>query len=128
MEILIVTPRAAYWEALLPAFERKGGKVRFAAGMEEALDSLRASKAQFALLDIFGGEAWSDDKAAALRNAVISILMVDAMTNMASACGMGDEVFHDAMEGLGMINDLPAAPVAEDVESLMDALKVILGI
>ena len=60
------------------------------------------------VLDLFGGEAWNAEAhAALLKQAVIGILMQDAMTNTASVCGMGEETFHDAMEGLGMIMDLP---------------------
>ena len=124
MDILIVTPRAAFWEGMKGVFEKHGASVRMAPAMPEALASLKEQKAALALLDLFGGDAWNADE---LKKAVISILMQDAMINTASVCGMGDETFHDAMEGLGMINDLPALPSEADVEDLLNRLLVILG-
>ena len=124
MDILIVTPRSAFWEGMKGVFEKHGAAVRMAPAMPEALASLKEQKAALALLDLFGGDAWNADE---LKKAVISILMQDAMINTASVCGMGDETFHDAMEGLGMINDLPAQPSEADVEDLMSRLRVILG-
>lgn len=125
MDILIVSPRPALWEGLRPAFDEHGAALRLAPNMDEALAALRERKAALALLDLFGGEAWSDDKAETLRKAVISILMVDAMTNLASSCGMGHDTFHSAMEGLGMIDDLPAQPTESDVRALLSAHGVI---
>ena len=124
MDILIVTPRAAFWEGMKGVFEKHSAAVRMAAAMPEALASLKEQKASLVLLDLFGGEAWNADE---LKKAVISILMQDAVTNTASVCGMGDETFHDAMEGLGMINDLPAQPCKADVEDLLNRHSVILG-
>ena len=124
MDILIVTPRAAFWEGKKGVFERHSGAVRMASAMPEALAGLKEQKASLVLLDLFGGEAWNADE---LKKAVLSILMQDAMTNTASVCGMGDETFHDAMEGLGMINDLPALPSDADVDDLLNRLSTILG-
>ena len=124
MDILIVTPRSAFWEGMKGVFEKHGASVRMAPAMPEALASLKEQKAALALLDLFGGDAWNADE---LKKAVISILMQDAMINTASVCGMGGETFHDAMEGLGMINDLPALPSEADVEDLLNRLLVILG-
>ena len=124
MDILIVTPRATFWEGMKGVFEKHSAAVRMAAAMPEALASLKEQKASLVLLDLFGGEAWNADE---LKKAVISILMQDAMTNTASVCGMGDETFHDAMEGLGMIDDLPAQPSETDVDELLERLSTILG-
>ena len=128
MDILIVTPRAAFWEGMKGVFEKHSAAVRMAPAMPEALASLKEQKASLALLDLFGGEAWNAEAHTdALKKAVISILMQDAMTNTASVCGMGEETFHDAMEGLGMINDLPAQPSEADVDDLLNRHSTILG-
>ena len=128
MDILIVTPRADFWNGLNGVFEKRGASVRTACAMPEALASLKEKKAALAVLDLFGGEAWNGaEHADTMKKAVISILMQDAMTNTASVCGMGEETFHDAMEGLGMICDLPAQPSADDVDDLLGRLLVILG-
>ena len=124
MDILIVTPRPAFWNGMEGVFGKHDASVRMAASMPEALAGLREHKASLVLLDLFGGEAWNADE---LKKAVISILMQDAMTNTASVCGMGEETFHDAMEGLGMINDLPAQPSEADVEDLLNRHSTILG-
>ena len=128
MDILLITPRADFWNGLMGVFEKHGAAVRMACSMPEALASLKEKKAALAVLDLFGGEAWNGDvHTDVLKKAVISILMQDAMTNTASACGMGEETFHDAMEGLGMICDLPARPSEADVDDLLTRLKTILG-
>ena len=121
MDILVITPRPALWEGLMPVFEKRGASVRMADSLDAGLESLKAQKASLALLDL---ELDTD----ALRKAVISILMVDAMTNLASVCGMSEEVFHDSMEGLGMIMDLPRQPAEADVEDLLSRLAVIMGV
>ena len=128
MDILIVTPRAAFWEGMAGVFEKHSACVRTAPAMEEALASLKEKNAALAVLDLFGGEAWNGDvHTDVLKKAVIGILMQDAMTNTASVCGMGEETFHDAMEGLGMINDLPAQPSEADLDDLLNRLSTILG-
>ena len=128
MDILIVTPRADFWGGFKEVFEKHGAALRFAPAMPEALASMKEQKAALALLDLFGGEAWNAEAHSdALKKAVISILMQDAMTNTASSCGMGEETFHDAMEGLGMIMDLPRQPAKADVEDLLARLAVIMG-
>ena len=128
MDILLITPRADFWNGLTGVFEKHGAAVRMVSTMPEALASLKEKKAALAVLDLLGGEAWNGDvHTDVLKKAVISILMQDAMTNTASACGMGEETFHDAMEGLGMITDLPAQPSEADVDDLLTRLQTILG-
>jgi len=127
MDILIISPRPEMWDGLKDAFVKQGAHLRFASSMDDALAALREKKASLALLDIFGGKPWTDADAQPMRDAVVSILMVDAMTNLASSCGMGHDVFHDSMEGLGMIDDLPASPSEADVDGLMKRLVSILG-
>ena len=127
MDILIISPRPEMWDGLKDAFGKHGGVLRFASSMDDALAALREKKAALALLDIFGGKPWAEANTQPMRDAVVSILMVDAMTNLASSCGMGHDVFHDAMEGLGRIDDLPASPSEADVDGLMKRLVSILG-
>lgn len=120
MDVLVITPRRAFWEELSPAFAAHEASLRFASTQEEAGNMLKARRADLAVLDL-------DVDAAELRRAVVGILSIDAMVNMASVCGMGEETFHSAMEGLGLIMDLPRTPEAGDVDRLLKALRVILG-
>lgn len=120
MDVLVITARPALWEALRPAFEAHGASLRFAPDLEQGRDVVRASRPDLALLDLDCG---TDD----LRKAVISILSIDAMVNMASVCGMGEEKFHSAMEGLGLVMDLSRTPEEADIDRLLKALRVILG-
>ena len=120
MDVLVITPRRAFWEALRPAFAAHEASLRFVSTQEEAGDMLKERRADLAVLDL-------DVDTAELRKAVIGILSIDAMVNMASVCGMGEDVFHSAMEGLGLIMDLPRTPEAGDVDRLLKALRVILG-
>ena len=76
MDILIVTPRAAFWEGKKGVFEKYGADLRMVPAMPEALDSLKEKKAALALLDLFGGEAWNSEiHASAMKKAVITVPM-----------------------------------------------------
>ena len=115
MDILVISSRDDLWQQLRPQFEARGAVLRIAATLEEVLSALRSRKAALVVLDI------GSDRVA-IRNAVFSVLSVDAMIHTAAAVDMDPETFHDAMEGLGMLTALPLEPSAADVDGLMDAL------
>ena len=115
MDILIVSSRNALWQQLKPAFEDRGGLVRTAATLEEALQALHDRPAALVVLDM-----GSDGEV--LRHAVFRVLSIDAMIHTAAVSSMDAEAFHDAMEGLGMLTSLPEQPTAGDVDNLMDAM------
>ena len=120
MKVLVVTRRPAFWDALRSCFDSHGAGLCTTETLEEGLGVIRGGKVALAVLD-------TGSDIAALRKSVMDILTVNAMTNVASVSGMGEEMFHDAMEGLGMIMDLPLEPEEADVARLLEALKVILG-
>ena len=120
MEALVITPRPDFWEALRPAFAAHEASFRCVPTLEEGYALLRASRFDLALLDL-------DIDTDALRKAAIGVLSINAMVNMASVCGMGEEKFHSAMEGLGLIMDLPRTPDEADIGRLLEALRVIMG-
>ena len=115
MDILIITNRADLWQGLTPVMAARGAAVRTSASMPEGQDALRTQKAALAVIDLGLDNA-------ALRTAVFNILSIDAMTHTVSVSAMTEEEFHDAMEGLGMLMNLPLQPAAADIERMMDAL------
>ena len=120
MEVLVVTRRPAFWEALRACFERHDAALATSGTLEKGLEAVRGGHVALVVLD-------TGSDIGALRGEVMAILTVNAMTNVASVCGMGEETFHDAMEGLGMIMDLPLEPEEADVERLLVALRSIIG-
>ena len=120
MEVLVVTRRPVFWEALRACFERHDAALATAGTLEEGLESVRSGHVALVVLD-------TGSDISALRREVMAVLTVNAMTNVSSVCGMGEETFHDAMEGLGMIMDLPLEPEEADVERLLVALRSIVG-
>lgn len=117
-DILLITSRPDAWNACLPVFGRRGYAVRRAADAAEGLEIVRAAAPRLAVLDL-------DLDPAALRQAVIDILMVNAAVHTAAVTPLSDEEFHDAMEGLGMLMPLPPASGPGDVERLLDALDAL---
>ncbi len=105
------TPRAAFVQALRAA----GRDVRETATLEEARALLKNDAPALMVLDVAL-------PAAALREAVIALLMIDARTHCAVVTDMDTEAFHDAMEGLGILMPLPVACGAEDAALLLKTL------
>lgn len=50
------------------------------------------------------------------------------MTNCAAVSSLSEKVFHEASEGLGLMNHLPANPGKSDAEELLKNLRRIKGL
>lgn len=59
---------------------------------------------------------------------VHSLLLANAMINTAVISSLAAEEFHEASEGLGVLQHLPDPPVAPDAAALVDKLRRILGL
>ncbi len=117
-DILLVTSRPEAWNACLSTFGGRGYAVRREADMADCLAAVRAAAPRLALLDLGLDPA-------ALRQAVIDILMINAAVHTAAVTNLEEEAFHNAMEGLGMLMPLPPSPGPRDVERLLDALEAL---
>ena len=118
MDMLCITSRPDLWEAFQPVLTRRGVSLRTVPSLDEALPQLRAAAPALVVLDL-GLEA------PALRAAVIEVLKINAMIHTAAVSTMAEDVFHDAVEGLGMLMSLPEKPSEQDVERLLDALQAL---
>ena len=117
MDILCVTQRPDCWEALRPVFAAQGVTLRLLPALDAALADMAAMPPALCLLDL--------DAAADLRAAVIRILTLNAAIHTAAVTDLDAAVFHDSMEGLGMLMGLPRTPAAADIERLLSALRSV---
>lgn len=118
MDILSITSRPALWNGLQPAFARRGATLRTVGTLDEALPQLRHAAPALAVLDL-------GQDVPALRAAVIEVLKINAMIHTAAVSDMDEDAFHDTMEGLGMLMNLPKEPSGQDVDRLLDALQAL---
>ena len=56
------------------------------------------------------------------------LLLANAMINTAVISSLAAEEFHEASEGLGVLQQLPDPPGARDAAPLLDKLRRILGL
>ena len=118
MDILLVSDTPEKWSDCIAVLEQKGYRPVTVTNMTDALSSIRTTPPVLAILD-------SDMDAGGIRKAVIDILMVNAAVHTAVSSEMPDEVFHDAMEGLGILMGLPLHPSPADMITLLDALEKV---
>ena len=100
------------------ALRRAGREVRAVASLADAQKALRTEPPAVAVLDM-------ELDAAALREALISLLMIDARVHAAVVTDMAPDVFEDAMEGLGVLLPLPSDPGAAGAKALLCALEAL---
>ncbi len=120
MDIILITQDVQQWESLCPVIEQQGASVRMFTAFDAGLMALKEQSPALVMLDL-------DLDTEALRAAVIEILKVNAMIHTAAISTMTEDTFHDQMEGLGMLMNLPQKPSAADVIRLMDALKAVMS-
>jgi CheY-like chemotaxis protein len=58
---------------------------------------------------------------------VSALLMVNAMVNTAVVSPLSEEEFHEASEGLGILERLPEVPARSDAAELLLKLRRVLG-
>lgn len=120
MSILLVTPRAAALAAFAQALGQGCGQpVDLAATWDEALEAIKAAPPAFAVLD--RGLAAGDALALAAK-----LVMVSAMINVAVVSSLGEEEFHEAGEGLGILAQVPESPAAADGAALAEVFRRFL--
>ncbi len=121
-DIILVSGAPQDFDDALSPFAAAGFSIVEAASVDEALPMLDPlAPPALVLLD-----AREDRDGAALRAKVIRVLTRCALTWVTAATPIDGDDFHDAMEGLGMLPPLPAAPDHSDGEELLAALKKFL--
>lgn len=120
MSILLLTPRAAALAAFAEALGQGCGlPVNLAATWDEALAMVKAAPPAFAVLD--QGLAAGEPLALATK-----FVMVNAMVNLAVVSSLGEEEFHEASEGLGILAPVPENPTAADGAALAEVFRRFL--
>ncbi len=120
MSILVVTPRAQELSAFAQALGQGAGlPVSLAATWDEAVAKVQAAPPQFMVLD--EGLAAGPPLELAAK-----ALLVNAMVNLAVVSSMGDEEFHEASEGLGILAPVPVNPAAAEGAALAEVFRRFL--
>lgn len=103
MQILIVTPEAARWTAFGEGLRAAGLSCSFAGAPDDLkAESLKADRPLLVLWD----EPYTGD----------------ARINQSACTDEGHETFHEKVEGLGFLPNVPLTRTAEDARALADSL------
>ena len=118
MDVLLISDAPQKWTSCLSLLKQRGGTFRTVPAMPEALDCIRNTPPILAILDL-------SMNAGEIRKAIIDMLMINASVHTAVTSEMPEELFHDTMEGLGILMALPTAPGTDDMENLLVALEKV---
>lgn len=113
MQILIVTPEAVRWTAFGEGLRAAGLSCNFAGAPDDLkAESLKADRPLLVLWDEpYTGEG--------LRAAGIGVIMADARINQSACTNEAHETFHEKVEGLGFLPNVPLTRTAEDARALV---------
>ena len=115
--ILLQTGRPAVFAPFVEELERQGCAVTTVADPAACKDRVQGQAPHLVVVD-----AATQEQA---RQDVIGIMRVNALVHTAVVTDMAEEVFHDAMEGLGILASLPPQPGPEDARRLVQLLAEI---
>jgi len=117
MQILIVTRRAPELTAFADALAQgTGQELRFTNGWVNALATLKTIPPAFVVIDegLNGGPP---------LDLARQLIQVNAMVNIAVVSSLGEEAFHEASEGLGILAPVPQHPTAADGAALATVFR-----
>lgn len=117
INVVLVSRRPEAWRACTQELRAGGCGLSEVADLEACKARLRADPPRLILLD----PAPDED----VRRSVMELLMIDARTHTAVASALDPEAFHEAMEGLGILDCLPLTPGAEDAHRLLRLLAEV---
>ena len=113
--ILLQTGRPAVFAPFVAELERQGGTVTTVPDAAVCIDCVQRQAPHLVVVD-----APTQEQA---RQDVIGLMRVNALVHTAVVTDMAEEVFHDAMEGLGILASLPTEPGADDASRLVHLLN-----
>jgi DNA-binding response OmpR family regulator len=122
LRILVVTARQATIQSFINRLsaDPEVGLEQATSGAE-ALGAVRTAAPHLVIID----SDLTDTKPLAL---VRDLLRVNAMINTAVVSPLGEEEFHEASEGLGVLARLPLMPGTGDAAELLRRLRQVLGV
>ena len=115
--ILLQTGRPAALAPFVEELERQGCTVTTVADAAVCKDCVQRQTPHLVVIDSNTQEQARQD--------VIGIMRVNALVHTAVVTDMAEEVFHDAMEGLGILASLPPVPGQDDARRLVRLLTEI---
>ena len=115
--ILLQTGRPAVFAPFVEELERQGCAVTTVADAAECTACVQRQAPHLVVVD-----APTQEQA---RQDVIGIMRANALVHTAVVTEMAEEVFHDVMEGLGILASLPPAPGVDDARRLVRLLNEI---
>ena len=108
MELYYIGTMQEKCQPALDVFAKRGCTIHSFASLEEACTALKKAetKPDLAILD----ESEERQDPATMRRAVMDVMSINAFTYATAMTSFDAEVYHDAMEGLGMLTGLPVNP------------------
>ncbi|MFT4301353.1 MAG: response regulator receiver protein [Desulfovibrio sp.] len=117
--ILLQTRRPDAWTDFVAQLQVGGCTVGMAESFELCKEAAQREHPVLVVLDPPSCEL--------ARSWVTALMMIDAGMHTAVVTDMPAEVFHDEMEGLGILTSLPLKPAAQDAHKLLELLKEVMG-
>ena len=115
--ILLQTGRPAVFAAFVEELERQGCAVTTVADADACKRCVQKQAPALVVLDSASQEQAKQD--------VIGIMRVNALVHTAVVSDMPEDVFHDVMEGLGILTPLPPQPMPSDARKMLGLLEQV---
>lgn len=127
MDVLIVSSRNEYWQALFPAFASQSLSPVIVPAMDRALGTIRQTPPRLVVLDPDVPQPKGDaaDGVREIRSMLSDIFRINAMVHTAVVSVLSGDALHDALEGCGVLLNLPPQPESHDIERMAGALKKV---
>ena len=118
MDALLVSTRPAFWDSHKSLFEQAGLTLSCVPSLALALELFHTQAPALVVLDLPLPEQEQ-------RAAVIAMLERNAFTLTALVSTLAPEVFHETMEGLGLLGSLPLQPSAGEIIKLLEQFTAV---
>ncbi len=122
LKMLLVSNNIKSFSEFVWALEENGAnEVLIADSGERALKMIKDNAIDLVITDEEAGDMSGLDFARRL-------ISLSPMTNCAAMSSLPEKEFHEASEGLGLMNHLPANPERSDAENVLKNLRQIRGL
>jgi CheY-like chemotaxis protein len=122
LKLLLASKNTDSFSDFTSALKENGSnEVLYAGSGEEALKMVKVNAIDLVITD----EELADMSGLEFVRRLIS---VNPFINCAAISHLPEKEFHEASEGLGIMNHLPLKPVSADAEELLKNLKLIKGL